>query len=215
MNTQSIVVKRSVGNLHKNFILEDLQSSQRCRKTRRVPGSANPTAANRQTTASTGSPIASASAAIPAAMDCETSTPTSPSNESFVDFSIGSAVNYLLERGVPLVQETLQHILPPLQDKCISSAQLLQVRHLMQLREDYTVFLNDINEMKRSSNASDSIHSSDRKILEYFQKNNDQLQDCLSHVILLMQNCDNLIVSSAIYADIFDARIPFKVATPL
>ncbi|GIY23494.1 hypothetical protein CEXT_613211 [Caerostris extrusa] len=47
----------------------------------------------------------------------------------------------------------------------------------MQLREDYTVFLNDINDMKRSSNASDSIHSSDRKILEYFQKNNDQLQD--------------------------------------
>ncbi|GIX67997.1 hypothetical protein CEXT_299571 [Caerostris extrusa] len=75
------------------------------------------------------------------------------------------------------MQETLQHILPPLQDKCISSAQLLQLRHLMQLREDYTVFLNDINDMKRSSNASDSIHSSDRKILEYVQKNNDQLQD--------------------------------------
>ncbi|GIY23495.1 hypothetical protein CEXT_613221 [Caerostris extrusa] len=66
------------------------------------PGSANPTAANGQTTASTGSPIASASAAIPAAMDYETSTPTSPSNENLVDFSIGSAINYLLERVCPL-----------------------------------------------------------------------------------------------------------------
>ncbi|GIX76104.1 hypothetical protein CEXT_461001 [Caerostris extrusa] len=100
------------------------------------PGTAKPTAANGQTTASTGSPIASTSAA----MDYETSTPTSPSNDNLFDFSIGSAITYLLERGVPLMQETLQHILPPLQDKCISSAQLLQVRHLMQLREDYTVF---------------------------------------------------------------------------
>ncbi|GIX79023.1 hypothetical protein CEXT_772201 [Caerostris extrusa] len=114
----------------------------------RLPGSAKPTAANGQMTASAGSPIASTSAAIPAAMDYETSTPTSPSNENLVDFSIGSVIAYLLEIECPLMQETLQHILPPLQDKCISSAQLLQVRHLMQLREDYSVFLNDINEMK-------------------------------------------------------------------
>ncbi|GIY03628.1 RNA-directed DNA polymerase from mobile element jockey [Caerostris darwini] len=180
----------------------------------RPPGSVRPPAANGQDTARAGSPIASTSTATPAAMDFEPSTPTPTLTENLVDLSIGSAVAYLVERGVPLIQETLQHMLPPMQDKCITSAQLLQVRHLMQLREDYTVFLNDINDMKRASSATDNIHSSDRKIVEYFQKNNDQLQDWVSHIILNMQNSNFLITSTNTYSDIFDTRIPFKVATP-
>ncbi|GIX83482.1 hypothetical protein CDAR_221871, partial [Caerostris darwini] len=142
-------------------------------KSPRPPGSVKPPAANGQSSPRAGSPIAPASTNTSAAMDFESSAPPATQPENLVDISIGSAVAYLVERGVPLMQETLQHILPPMQDKCITSAELLQVRHLMQLREDYTVFINDINEMKRASNASDNIHSSDRKILEYFQKNTD------------------------------------------
>ncbi|GIY88025.1 hypothetical protein CDAR_368851 [Caerostris darwini] len=84
----------------------------------------------------------------------------------------------------------------------------------MQLREDFTVFLNDINEIKRTSNSTDNIHSSDRKIVEYFQRNNEQVQDWVSPAILLTQNSHSLYVSSSNFSDIFDARIPFKVAIP-
>ncbi|GIX76481.1 hypothetical protein CDAR_538071, partial [Caerostris darwini] len=64
----------------------------------RPPGSVRPSAANGQSTARAGSPIASTSTVTPAAMDFEPSTPTPTQTENIVDLSIGSAVAYLVER---------------------------------------------------------------------------------------------------------------------
>ncbi|GIY24066.1 hypothetical protein CEXT_785131 [Caerostris extrusa] len=95
------------------------------------------------------------------------------------------------------MQDTLRHILLPLQDKCITSGQIFQVGQLVYLREHYTIFLNDTADMKRTSSSADTIHYSDCKILEFYNRNNSQVRHRISQAILYLQFCIYLLYRNA------------------
>ncbi|GIY99196.1 hypothetical protein CEXT_470371 [Caerostris extrusa] len=110
--------------------------------------------------------------------------------------------------GVPIDQPSASNVIdsadmeyntapqPITQTDDLVDISISTVRQLVYLREHYTIFRNDTADMKRTSSSADSIHNSDCKILEFYSRNNDQVQHRISQTILNLQFCIYLLYSS-------------------
>ncbi|GIX90564.1 hypothetical protein CEXT_178921 [Caerostris extrusa] len=118
---------------------------------------------------------------------------------------ISSTENRMI--GVPIDQPSASNVIdsadmeyntapqPITQTDDLVDISISTVRQLVYLREHYTIFRNDTADMKRTSSSADTIHIH-CKILEFYCRNNDQVQRRISQKILNLQFCIYLLYRS-------------------